>query len=123
MLSGPLSAPADGDDWVALTVAPLTVDAAQQWSTVPAAGAVVAFLGVVRDHAEGRTGVEAMTYEAYEEPAVRAMQEIAIEVRRQWPSVARVALLHRVGELSLGEVSVAVVVSSAHRDEAFDAAR
>jgi molybdopterin synthase catalytic subunit len=123
VISGPLSAPADGDDWVALTAAPLAVDAAQQWATVPAAGAVVAFLGVVRDHAEGRTGVEAMTYEAYEEPAVRAMQQIADELRRQWPGVARVALLHRVGELGLGEVSVAVVVSSAHRDVAFEAAR
>jgi molybdopterin synthase catalytic subunit len=123
VLSGPLSAPADGDDWVALTAASLTVDLAQQWAAIPAAGAVVAFLGVVRDHAEGRTGVEAMTYEAYEQPAVRAMHEIAALVRRRWPAVARIALLHRIGELGLGEVSVAVVVSSAHRDVAFEAAR
>jgi molybdopterin synthase catalytic subunit len=123
VISGPRSAPADGDDWVALTTAPLTADAAQQWATVPAAGAVVAFLGVVRDHAEGRAGVEAMTYEAYEEPAVRAMREIAAEARRRWPATTRIALLHRVGELRLGEVSVAVVVSSAHRDVAFEAAR
>jgi molybdopterin synthase catalytic subunit len=108
---------------VALTAEPLAVDAAQQWATVPSAGAVVSFLGVVRDHAEGRSGVQAMTYEAYEEPAVRAMADIVGELRKQWPSAERVALLHRVGELQLGEASVAVVVSSAHRDDAFLAAR
>jgi molybdopterin synthase catalytic subunit len=108
---------------VALTAEPLAVDAAQQWATVPSAGAVVSFLGVVRDHADGRPGVQAMTYEAYEEPAVRAMADIVGELRKQWPSAERVALLHRVGELQLGEASVAVVVSSAHRDVAFLAAR
>jgi molybdopterin synthase catalytic subunit len=108
---------------VALTADPLPVDAAQRWATVSSAGAVVSFLGVVRDHAEGRPGVEAMTYEAYEEPALRAMGDIVVEARRRWPSVERIAVLHRTGELGLGEASVAVVVSSAHRDAAFDAAR
>jgi molybdopterin synthase catalytic subunit len=108
---------------VALTADPLPVDAAQRWATVPSAGAVVSFLGVVRDHAEGRPGVEAMTYEAYEEPALRAMHEIVDEARRRWPAVERIAVLHRTGELGLGEASVMVVVASAHRDAAFEAAR
>ena len=64
-----------------------------------------------------------MTYEAYEGPATRVMNEIAIETRRRWTDVERVALLHRVGELSLSEASVAVAVSSPHREEAFAAAR
>ena len=64
-----------------------------------------------------------MTYEAYEEPARRVMAEIVAEARRRWPDVERVALLHRVGELALSEPSVAVAVSSPHRDAAFDAAR
>jgi molybdopterin synthase catalytic subunit len=64
-----------------------------------------------------------MTYEAYEEPAVRAMVEIASAARRQWPALERLALLHRVGELQLSEASVLVVASSAHRALAFDAAR
>jgi molybdopterin synthase catalytic subunit len=64
-----------------------------------------------------------MTYEAYEEPAVRAMREIVSEVRRRWPATERIALLHRVGDLDLSEPSVVVVVSSAHRDAAFEAAR
>jgi molybdopterin synthase catalytic subunit len=114
---------ADVRDWVELTAEPLIVDTAQRWATVAAAGAVVSFVGVVRDHADGRDGVRSMTYEAYEEPAVRAMREIAAELRRRWPATDRVALLHRIGDLDLSEPSVVVVVSSAHRDVAFDAAR
>ena len=63
-----------------------------------------------------------MTYEAYEGPAVRALAEIAAETRRRWPDVARVALLHRVGDLRLGEASVVIVVSAPHRGVAFAAA-
>jgi molybdopterin synthase catalytic subunit len=114
---------ADVRDWVELTAEPLVVDTAQRWATVEAAGAVVSFAGVVRDHADGREGVRSMTYEAYEEPAVGAMREIAAELRRRWPATERLALLHRVGDLDLSEPSVVVVVSSAHRDVAFDAAR
>ena len=112
----------DTRDWVALTDEPLPTSAAIEWATVPSAGAVVTFSGVVRDHAEGRPDVVGMTYEAYVEPAVRALADIAGEIRSRWPAVARVALLHRVGELALGEASVVVVVSSPHRGVAFDAA-
>jgi molybdopterin synthase catalytic subunit len=112
----------DARDWVALTADPLPADEAVAWATVPGAGAVVTFAGVVRDHAEGRDGVEAMTYEAYDEPATRAMQEIVDELRRRWPDAARVAVLHRTGRLALSEASVIVVVSSPHRATAFAAA-
>jgi molybdopterin synthase catalytic subunit len=108
---------------VALTDESLPVDTLTSWVTTSRAGAVVTFLGVVRDHAEGRDGVRAMTYEAYEEPALRVMDEIAAEARRRWPDIERVALLHRVGDLALSEPSVAVAVSSPHREEAFVAAR
>jgi molybdopterin synthase catalytic subunit len=113
----------DTHDWVALTDAALPVDALTSWATTTRAGAVVTFLGVVRDHAEGREGVQAMTYEAYEEPAQRVMNEIAAEARRRWPDLERIALLHRIGNLALSEPSVAVAVSSPHREEAFAAAR
>jgi molybdopterin synthase catalytic subunit len=113
----------DARDWVALTDEPLPVDVAAQWATVAQTGAVVTFTGVVRDHAQGRPGVVAMTYEAYEGPAVRALGEIAGEIRRRWPEVARVALLHRVGDLQLSEASVVVVVSAPHRGDAFAAAQ
>jgi molybdopterin synthase catalytic subunit len=116
-------APPDGRDWVALTSQPLPVEAANAWVTTPGSGAVVCFLGVVREHSDGRSGVRGLTYEAYEEEATRRLAEIAVELRRQWPDVERLALLHRVGDLALSEPSVAVVVSAPHRAEAFEAAR
>jgi molybdopterin synthase catalytic subunit len=117
-----LAAPA-GRDWVALTSHPLPLDVATAWATTPGSGAVVCFLGVVREHSEGRPGVRGLTYEAYEEEVTRRFAEIASEARKRWPDVERVALLHRVGELALSDTSVVVVVSAPHRAEAFDAAR
>jgi molybdopterin synthase catalytic subunit len=116
-------APPDGRDWVGLTSLPLPVETANAWVTTPGSGAVVCFLGVVREDSEGRPGVTGLTYEAYEEEATRRLAEIAAELRRQWPDTERVALLHRVGDLALSEPSVAVVVSAPHRAEAFEAAR
>jgi len=118
-----LSPPTDASDWVLLTDAPLPVDALHAWAATPRAGAVVVFVGIVRDHADGRNGVHGMTYEAYEEPAQRVMTEIVADARRRWADLERVALVHRAGELELSEPSVAVAVSSPHRDHAFEAAR
>ena len=117
-----LRPPPDARDWVALTPEVLPADDAVAWATTPGSGAVVTFAGVVRDHAEGRSDVRAMTYEAYDEPALRAMNDIAGEVHKRWPDIERVALLHRVGTLALSETSVLVVVSSPHRRAAFEAA-
>jgi molybdopterin synthase catalytic subunit len=116
-------APPDGRDWVALTSLPLPVEAANTWVATRGSGAVVSFLGVVREHSDGRPGVRGLTYEAYETEATRRLAEIAEELHRRWPDVERVALLHRVGDLALSEPSVAVVVSAPHRAEAFEAAR
>ena len=113
----------DAPDWVALGSEPLPVDAASRWASVPEAGAVVTFIGIVRDHAEGRDGVTGLTYEAYESEATRAMASIVVAARSRWTGLARVALLHRTGDLAVSEASVAVVVSSPHRGDAFDAAR
>jgi molybdopterin synthase catalytic subunit len=114
--------PDDADDWVALTDSPLPIGAAVDWAVRPDCGAVVLFSGTVRDHAEHRTGVTKLTYEAYAEQVEPRLQAIAEEARQRWP-VGRIALLHRIGELEVGESSVVVVASSAHRGEAFDAAR
>ena len=119
----PILPPETGADWIALTEAPLPGDLAASWATTARSGAVVTFSGVVRDHAEGREGVRAMTYEAYEAPALDRLAEVAAEARRRWPAVERLALLHRIGRLELGEASVVVVASSPHRDVAFEAAR
>ena len=114
--------PADARDWVALTSEPLDARAAIAWATTAGAGAVVSFSGVVRDHAEGRDGVRGMTYEAYEEPATRAMHAIVADMRGSWPELERIAILHRIGDLDLSEASVVIAVSAPHRRAAFDAA-
>jgi molybdopterin synthase catalytic subunit len=115
--------PPEGPDWIGLSSDPLPVAEAMSWATRPADGAVVCFAGVVRDSSEGRDGVAALTYEAYEEQATARMSQVAAEARRRWEVVDRIALLHRLGKLRLSEASVVVVVSSPHRAEAFEAAR
>jgi molybdopterin synthase catalytic subunit len=114
--------PAGDDTWVALTDQPLPVGAVADWAVRPDCGAVVLFSGTVRDHAEHRTNVTKLTYEAYAEQVEPRLLAIADEARTRWP-VGRLALLHRTGELVLGESSVVVVASSPHRGEAFEAAR
>jgi len=116
-------APSAGREWVELSPDPLPVDIATRWATTPAAGAVVTFLGVTREQSEGRTGVQALTYEAYTDQAVGRMAEIAAVARDRWPELERLVLLHRTGEVALSEVSVVVVASSPHRAEAFEAAQ
>jgi molybdopterin synthase catalytic subunit len=118
----PLPVP-DARDWLALVAEPIATDPLVVWATTPGIGAVVVFLGVVRDHAEGRDDVAALTYEAYEEPALRRLGEIVAAVRAEWPALDRVAVVHRLGRLTLSETAVAVVVSSPHRSEAFAAAQ
>lgn len=85
-------------------------------------GATVLFLGTVRDHSEGKTGVTHLEYEVYAEMVVPKIEEIVTEACRRWP-VMSVAVEHRSGVVEVGEVSVAVAVACAHRADAFDAAR
>jgi molybdopterin synthase catalytic subunit len=115
--------PLTGDDWFTLTDAELPVDLVYRWTVRPDCGAVVLFSGTVRDHADGRDGVEHLTYEAYEEAVDGRLVAIATEVRDRWPEVGRIALLHRIGRVDVEESSVVVAVSSPHRGEAFAAAR
>lgn len=84
-------------------------------------GAAVLFLGTVRDHADGRP-VTGMRYDAYEEMAEQVLRAIAVEAAERL-GTERLAVVHRTGELAIGEVSVAIAASSPHRAEAFDAAR
>jgi molybdopterin synthase catalytic subunit len=85
------------------------------------AGCVVLFLGTVRNRSEGRT-VIGLEYEAYREMAEKRLAEVEKEARARW-RVKKMMMMHRVGRLSVGDVSVAVAVSSEHRAEAFEAAR
>lgn len=113
----------DGPDWVGLTRERLPIPEAVAWATTPASGAVVSFVGVVREYSDGVGGVAAITYEAYEEHAARVLSEVVVELRARYADVDRVALLHRVGDVALSEASVLVVVSAPHRGMSFDAAR
>jgi molybdopterin synthase catalytic subunit len=115
--------PRDVDEWLDLTPDPLAAGVALDWATLPRCGAVVTFTGTVRDHADGREGVSRLEYEAYHEQVLPKLREVAAAVRDRWPTVGRIALLHRVGMVALGEPSVLVVVSAPHRAEAFAAAR
>jgi len=115
--------PDTGDDWLGLTDAELPIGEMYDWCVRPDCGAVVLFSGTVRDHAEGRDDVTHLEYEAYDEMVVPKLTEIVAETRARWPDVGRVALVHRVGRLDLGESSVVAAVSAPHRPEAFAAAR
>ena len=81
------------------------------------------FSGTVRDHADGRTDVTSLEYEAYEDAVLPVFSKIVNETRARFPDARRIAILHRIGTLMLEESSVVVAVSSAHRPVAFDAAR
>ncbi|MDQ2732624.1 MAG: molybdenum cofactor biosynthesis protein MoaE [Armatimonadota bacterium] len=83
-------------------------------------GAVVSFLGVVRNNARGRS-VSRLEYGGYEPMALRLLRTIAEEVEGRWQ--ARAAIVHRLGTLEIGEVSVAIAVASPHRAAAFEACR
>ncbi|MCS6815948.1 MAG: molybdenum cofactor biosynthesis protein MoaE [Blastocatellia bacterium] len=84
-----------------------------------AAGAVVIFEGVVREQTAGRR-VRYLEYEAYEEMALRMLRQIGREIHERW-SIDRIGILHRLGRLEIGESSVVIVVTSAHRRPAFEA--
>jgi molybdopterin synthase catalytic subunit len=84
-------------------------------------GGVVLFLGTVRELTAGRRTC-ALDYEAYIEMAEKKLSEIEQETRSRWP-VGDIVLVHRLGHLEPGEISVAVAVSCPHRAEAFDACR
>ncbi|MFQ5772797.1 MAG: molybdenum cofactor biosynthesis protein MoaE, partial [bacterium] len=86
-----------------------------------ATGAVVFFLGRVRNQAAGRQ-VTKMEYHAYAEMALKKMEEIEKEAKRRWP-IKKIMMVHRTGQLQLGEISVAITVASSHRSEAFAACR
>jgi molybdopterin synthase catalytic subunit len=97
------------------------IDVASLTGAAAVDGAVCLFVGVVRDENRGRK-VLRLEYEAYEEMALPLMEEIAAEAGRRFP-VTNVRLVHRLGTLAIGEASVAVAVSSPHRNEAFAACR
>jgi molybdopterin synthase catalytic subunit len=84
-------------------------------------GAVVTFLGLVRNHNQGRR-VRYLEYEAFESLALKTFGRISAEAEARWPGV-RLALHHRVGRLEIGEASIAIAAASPHRADAYAACR
>jgi molybdopterin synthase catalytic subunit len=97
------------------------IDLAALQATSPADGALCLFAGIVRNENKGRA-VLYLEYEAYEDMALALMEKIAAEARQRWP-ITDLRMVHRLGRLEIGEASVAVVVASPHRVEAFAACR
>jgi molybdopterin synthase catalytic subunit len=116
-------APPTGETWVGLSDSALPVAEAAGWVVRPDCGGVVVFTGTARDHAEGRTGVTVLEYEAYAEHVVPVLTRVASDARDRFPDLGRIALLHRVGRLQVTDAAVVVAVSAPHRGQAFDAAR
>lgn len=104
---------------VDLTHEPIDTAALLQQVTHPQAGAVVLFLGTVRELTAGRRTL-ALDYECYPAMATKKMAELEAEARSRWPLV-ECAIVHRLGRLELAEASVAVAVSTPHRRDAFEA--
>lgn len=100
---------------------PLSIDETVRAVSDPAAGAVCMFAGTVRECSEAGE-VTGLTYEAWLELAERRLSELAREILERW-TVCKVAIVHRTGELAVGEISVVVAVSAPHRAEAFEACR
>ena len=106
---------------IRLTHDPIDYSALTEQVRRPHCGGVVLFLGTVRDLTGDRVTVT-LDYEAYPAMAEKKMAEIEADTRARWP-VGEMAMVHRLGRLDIGEVSVAVAVSCPHRAEAFEACR
>jgi|ERR671919_2583648 molybdopterin synthase catalytic subunit len=99
----------------------IELDELVAYVTDPEAGAIATFIGTTRNHNEGRR-VIALDYEAYPEMAQKELARIGADAEKQWP-ICRMAIVHRLGPVQIGDASVIIAVSSAHRDAAFAACR
>ena len=106
---------------IEITTEPIDAAALTERVRSNRAGAVCTFLGTVREMTGDRRTLQ-LDYEAYPEMASRKMAELEAEARRRWP-ILEAALVHRVGRLELGDISVVIAVSCPHRNQAFEACR
>ena len=113
-------APEAPGDLIAVTTEPLSERAMADAVADPGAGAIGLFSGVVRNHT-GERQTKYLEYEAHTPMAEAKMREIATMLRSRWPGLRRIAIVHRIGRLEIGESSVMIAVSSPHRREAFEA--
>ncbi len=121
-LTEPLSIPdtLQEQDNFAISIAPLSIADIYALADNPANGAVVVMSGMVRNQTDGKS-VVALEYQAYQPMAIKVFEQIAAEIRRQWPEINTVVIHHRVGRLQISEISVLVAIGCPHRSEAFAA--
>jgi molybdopterin synthase catalytic subunit len=122
LLFPPVSGGSSPSDIFAVVDRPLSPDDIAARVDDPGAGGLVIFSGVVRNETGGRP-VKFLEYEAHAPMAETKMREIGAAIRARWAGVKRVAMLHRIGRLEIGESSVLIAVSAAHRGDAFEACR
>ncbi len=106
---------------ISITEKPINLNDILLHSKDDSAGATTLFLGSVRDHNEGQN-VSGIYYETYKEMAQSVLLEIESEVFKKW-NMKKFIAIHRIGDLKIGEVSVAVSISTEHRSDAFEACR
>ena len=114
--------PKPEQDDFSITIAPLSIAEIYALADHPANGAVVVMSGMVRNQTDGKS-VIALEYQSYQPMAIKVFEQIATEVRRQWPEVNTIVIHHRVGRLKIGEISVLVAIGCPHRSEGFEACR
>ena len=111
------------DDWLDLLTMQLDVARAVGFVASPQAGGIDIFLGTTRAEANAQGHqLLSLDYEAYDAMARKQLRALADSARQQWP-ILRLALLHRLGQVQVGEASVLIAVSTPHRAEAFEACR
>ncbi len=104
----------------AVTEDPISLDEVSAMVSDPAYGAVTIFQGVVRNRT-GARAVDHLEYEAYPEMAEEVMAQVAQEVHDRWPEIGKVAIVHRIGRLDVGEVALVAAVSAPHREPTYEA--
>jgi len=106
---------------IAIVKSAIDVERIRQSVLSPSAGGIDIFIGTTRNHSGGRK-VLSLEYEAHEPMAVAVLNEIERSAREKWP-IEKIAIVHRIGKVEIGEASVVVAVSAVHRREAFEACR
>jgi len=105
---------------IEMTELPISADEVAARLADPAIGAIVTFVGVVRGLTGERETLH-LEYEAYPGMAERVLQQIADEVCARWPGIRQVSIVHRVGQLQVGDTAIVIALSASHRAQTFDA--
>ena len=113
----------NGRDWVLVTESPLVPETLSSWASRPDCGAVVTFSGTARNSSTNGHLIEALEYDTSVELAEHRISQVVALARSRWPVLGAVALHHRIGIVRLGEPAVTIVVSSPHRQAAYEASQ